>query len=491
MPDRARLHFGPCEVALPTIASGSCQAMITDPPSGTDFLGLDWDTDKGGRDKWILWLRDQMAEALRILPPGGHGLVWSLPRTSHWTGMALELAGWEPRDTIHHLFGTGFPKSLDVAKALDKRRGDDIEHMRWFLRNARDGAGLSNQDVDRFFGFKGMATHWIDHPTQPSLPTPEQWERLRELLGFGTTPELDAEHARLTARKGQLGEAWQAREVSGQHKSPPPGQQLQERLGAGASSLDARERKDKAKSAEAKRWEGYGTALKPAHEIWWLVRKPLGARTVTKCVREFGTGVLDLEACEVDGPRQDHWPPNLALTHSPDCEEGGACVEGCPVPEVKVARGSSGFPVFRWAPKPTKGEREFGAEEIAPKLHRRVNSGGLEHDPRWAPVERRNDHPTLKPVSLIRWFSRLICPPFVRDPVTGEEKRGRVFDPFMGSGTAGIAAVLEDLDFEGIDKSPRFFAIARDRIAEAIRTPEERAHRKARRLQGRGLFDSP
>jgi site-specific DNA-methyltransferase (adenine-specific) len=90
--------------------------MVTDPPAGISFMGKAWDGSKGGRDQWIAWLSGIMRKARRVLKPGAHCLVWAIPRTSHWTATALENAGFEVRDVITHLFGTGFPKSLNIAK---------------------------------------------------------------------------------------------------------------------------------------------------------------------------------------------------------------------------------------------------------------------------------------------------------------------------------------------------------------------------------------
>ena len=96
--------------------SDSIDSMVTDPPAGISFMGKDWDKDRGGRDGWILWISEIFAECLRVLKPGAHGLVWALPRTSHWTATALEDAGFQIRDVITHIFGSGFPKSMDVSK---------------------------------------------------------------------------------------------------------------------------------------------------------------------------------------------------------------------------------------------------------------------------------------------------------------------------------------------------------------------------------------
>jgi DNA modification methylase len=110
------LHLGKCETLLPLLPAGSIDAIITDPPAAVSFMGRDWDSDRGGRDKWVSWLAGCMEAAARLLRPGGYLLVWSLPRTSHWTALALEDAGLEIRDCIAHLFGSGFPKGRDIYR---------------------------------------------------------------------------------------------------------------------------------------------------------------------------------------------------------------------------------------------------------------------------------------------------------------------------------------------------------------------------------------
>ena len=117
------IYLGDCLEVMKEFEDNSVAACITDPPGGIAFMGKEWDKDKGGREQWITWLSEIMAEVLRVLKPGGMCLVWSIPRTSHWTGMALEDAGFEIRDKIYHLFGSGFPKSLNISKSIDKKNG--------------------------------------------------------------------------------------------------------------------------------------------------------------------------------------------------------------------------------------------------------------------------------------------------------------------------------------------------------------------------------
>jgi len=111
------LFNGDCLETLKELPSDSIDSLITDPPAGISFMGKAWDEDKGGRKQWVAWMTEVMAECLRVLKPGAHGLVWAIPRTSHWTATALEDAGFEVRDVITHHFGSGFPKSMNIEKA--------------------------------------------------------------------------------------------------------------------------------------------------------------------------------------------------------------------------------------------------------------------------------------------------------------------------------------------------------------------------------------
>src|SRR5574343_458714 len=122
-----RLIHGDCLEVMKTLEAGSVDAVVTDPPAGIAFMGKAWDKDKGGRDNWIAWMEQVARECLRMIKPGGHALVWAIPRTSHWTAMAWENAGWEVRDRIAFAFGSGFPKALDVGKAIDAMNGAERE----------------------------------------------------------------------------------------------------------------------------------------------------------------------------------------------------------------------------------------------------------------------------------------------------------------------------------------------------------------------------
>jgi DNA modification methylase len=136
---KIKIMQGDCIERMKELADNSVDSVVTDPPAGISFLGKAWDGDKGGKKQWIAWLASVMQECLRVLKPGGHALVWAIPRTAHWTMDAIDDAGFEIRDVIVHIFGSGFPKSLDVGKSLDA-----AEKKRWLdVCKALDNADQS------------------------------------------------------------------------------------------------------------------------------------------------------------------------------------------------------------------------------------------------------------------------------------------------------------------------------------------------------------
>lgn len=118
---------GDCLERMKEIPDDSVDSVVTDPPSGNSFMNKNWDSDKGGRDKWIDWMTEVMSECKRVLKPGGMALVWGIPKRSHWTAMAIERAGFEILDKIYHLFAQGFPKSHAIGKAIDKKMGKESD----------------------------------------------------------------------------------------------------------------------------------------------------------------------------------------------------------------------------------------------------------------------------------------------------------------------------------------------------------------------------
>lgn len=478
------LWHGDCLDVIAALPDASVDAVVTDPPYGLEFMGRDWDsfrppsarirTRVDGRTNptegksttsmpeayvagpvFQQWCQAWATECLRVLKPGGHMLAFGGTRTVHRLTCAIEDAGFEIRDGIDWIYGSGFPKSLDVSKAIDKARDDraDINRVTRWLAAQRDHAGMTNREVDAAFGFSGMAGHWTaaPHLKIAQVPRWEQWEKLRHLIGFGD--EMDAEVWRLNGRKGQPGEAWSQREVIGERTSG---------IGAGRGAVayigDSENRDVTAPATDdARRWAGWGTALKPAREPIVVARKPL-AGTVAANVLTHGTGALNIDACrtaagqdyrdkcasvvgldsnrngdtygEWTGTREDsahpdgRWPTNVAFGH--DCP--GRCLQGCPVGELgELARF---FPVFRYEAKAPADQRP------------RVNGTA---------------HPTVKPLDLMRWLVRLVTPP-----------GGTVLEPFAGSGTTAEACVIEGFRCLAIERDADYLPLITARLTKPL-----------------------
>lgn len=419
---------GECLSVMRSFPDNSVDSIVCDPPAGISFMNKDFDHHRGGRDLWIVWLAEIMREALRVIRPGGHALVWSLPRTSHWTATALEDAGFEIRDCITHLFGSGFPKSLNLGN-------------------------------------------------------------------------------------------------------------------------------------------GYGSALKPAAEFWWLCRKPLSEKTLAANVLRWNCGGLNIdksrvgyanekdaqpkdysrskgigtlqEECREQGARpytdgfsylkndfvaqtpiNGRFPSNVLFSHSLFCTDD-VCDEGCPVRVLEQQSGvrktgaikpyehhntsaiygegkgwhtKSGMITstheastgtasrffhcftpdvpFLYCAKSSRSERNLGCEELE-ELERHTQG---RDEVKWidrldgkgkVPVNARiqpsaNIHPTVKSVSLMKYLVSLITP-----------DNGIVLDMFAGSGSTGVAAIAEGYHFIGIEQSDTpdepYCTIARARITHALR----------------------
>lgn len=236
---------------------------------------------------------------------------------------------------------------------------------------------------------------------------------------------------------------------------------------------------DVSKAADDKHWEGWGTALKPAAEPWILARKPLSG-TVVETVREWGTGALNIDACRY-GYGDPAWPgPSDRASAEADHASvvGLASRRTCVAYNTHDAPRTNGFnPDGRWpanvyhCPKASGGERELYCEGL--ETARSVDVTGREagapgHEnprsgARWG-GERRNTHPTVKPLRLMRWLCRLVTPP-----------GGVVLDPFLGSGTTALVAHLEGLEALGAEQDPDHYRLASTRLRNATATGADAA----------------
>lgn len=411
--DGVTVHIADCLDVLRALPADSVHAIVTDPPYGLGFLGRAWDELPPGVE-WAV-------ECLRVLRPGGHLLAFGGTRTHHRLVCAIEDAGFEIRDSITWLYGSGFPKSFDVGKAIDKTRDDRLDVVRvtaWLAEQAT-ARGISRPAVDAHMGTSDMACWWMTtlaHRCQ--VPTVEQWEKLRTLIGFDTT--MDDEVQRLNGRKGQRGEAWDRREVVGQGYRVRRESSV-DIAGASAGAFDLT-----APATDAsRRWTGYGTTLKPASEPIVVARKPLSG-TVAANVLTHGVGALNIDGCRIGEARR--WPANIVLSHTSTLDGmdlcGDECADGCPV--AGLGEQAKYFPAFRYQAKAPARER---------------------------PTVDGVTHPTVKPLALMRWLVRLVTPP-----------DGTVLDPFAGSGTTLQAARDEGFEAIGIERDPQYALLILQRL---------------------------
>lgn len=395
---------------LKTFEDNGFHSMVTDPPAGISFMGKKWDSNKGGRDVWIKWLTEIMREAHRVLKPGAHILVWALPRTSHWTATAVEDAGFEVKDIVSHIFGSGFPKGMDVSKAIDKKLGAE-----------------------------------------------------REVVGKGTSGKT----------RGVLNAANYPDSFGGDYDITAPS------------------------TEEAKQWDGWGTALKPAVEFWILARKPIEG-TVVDNVLKHGVGGLNINECRV-GTEQTitkrngnsgaygrygkddrvfervnppgRFPANLILSHSEEC--GETCVDGCPIKTLdeqsgvskskrrignRTGKGAGRYGEFEGQKQVAMGHDDSGGASRFFKTFNPESDGSLfMYCPKASKKDRGefNNHATVKNTRLMEYLIRLITP-----------AGGTVIDPFAGSGSTLVAAKRGGWKYVGIELDPHYVEIANRRLEQ-------------------------
>jgi DNA modification methylase len=346
--DGITLYCGDCREVLATLPDGSVDAVVSDPPYGLSFMGKRWDYDVPSVEVW--------QQCLRVLKPGGHLLAFAGTRTQHRMACRIEDAGFEIRDMIAWVYGSGFPKSLDVSKAIDKMAGAE-----------------------------------------------------REVVG---TKENSF------GRKPGGGDAWGEGITGGQLSSHS--------FAITAPATEA-----------AKQWQGWGTALKPALEPVTLARKPLEG-TVAANVLQYGTGALNVDGCRV----------------------GDECIKTCGGKQGGNAYGDwaqkiDAYHIGRW---PANLIHD-GSREATGILGEEAR---FFYCPKASAAERGkgNNHPTVKPIDLMRYLCRMVTPP-----------GGVVLDPFAGSGSTLLAARREGFRAIGIELNPEYCQIIRSRLGE----PEEAA----------------
>ncbi|MCR4330970.1 MAG: site-specific DNA-methyltransferase [Patescibacteria group bacterium] len=431
------VHCGDSAELLKQIPDNSVHACVTDPPAGISFMGKKWDSDKGGRDQWIAWLAGIMSEVKRTLMPGGYAIVWALPRTSHWTARAVEDSGLEIRDICHYAFGSGFPKSMDISKAIDKAAGAEREDS---IKGGHIGISVNGGDADNENELGNTVYHGVNKGAQtkgtPATDLAREWE------GFGTALKPAIEHW-IVARK------------------PLEGTVVENVLkyGTGAMDIDGSRvegnyewrASDSTSFSESSFKSGsFGEAANPS------------GRFPANLIHDNSPEVLamfpdsagqcgDVRGTEPSKPGYG-WVKGerpAALKRS-DSGSAARFFKSCPFTEED-------YQVLYYCAKASKAERNYGCDSIIPQQQdpsrKEGNPGG--DNPRNRGVHAvNNNHPTVKPIALISYLIGLVS-----------REGDIVLDPFAGSGTTGVACKRNNRNFILIELDPHNVEIAEARIA--------------------------
>jgi len=414
---------GNCIDVLKKLKPNSVDSIVTDPPYGLSFMGKNWDYEVPSVEIW--------KECLRVLKPGGHLLSFSGTRTYHRMAVNIEDAGFEIRDQIQWLYGSGFPKSHNISKAIDKKFG-------------------AKRNVISSYKATGTA-------------------RNSKNIGAKTHSAIEGEYSK------------DVNEIFVTSPSTP----------------------------QAREWEGWGTALKPACEPVCLARKPLIGDSIAENVMMYGTGGLNIDECRVETsdnlnggtysegaaeirPSQvpkngigkkfkqpkGRFPANVIFDEEAGKvldEQSGILKSGARKRQkqksdvfnavgskMKYTRecsaSSGGASRFFYCAKASKRERNEGLEGMEVKevllgnnqaaIPKKTKDGKVNKV-----IRNENYHPTVKPIKLMEYLIKLVTP-----------KYGVVLDPFMGSGTTCVAAKGLDYKYIGIEMNVHYLKIARARI---------------------------
>ena len=462
--NEAVVYHGNCLDELKNLPDNSIDAIVTDPPyglgnadpdyilsalkmwiegdrehipAGKGFMGKQWDAFVPPPAVWD--------ECFRVLKPGGHILVFAGTRTQDLMGLSVRMAGFEIRDSISWIYGSGFPKSLDISKALDKMAGAEREVIG---RNPNSRENATKENTLYESGTVGKT----DYITAPATDAAKQWS------GWGTAlkPALEP----IIVGRKPLSEKNVASNVL--------------KWGTGGINIDA---------SRIGRAEGDVSVA--------------GARTATFGTQETVSGGDGSGGWEQNSGGR--FPANLIFTHTEDCVEVGVleesyainkteewtgfgqkerpdyesteqkvstvlyeCVDGCPVKELEGQ--TEGASRFFYVAKANKKDRNEGLDGLIEKG--KVYNGTSEDSAGKAPgsVEDKfstkpqtNFHPTVKPTSLMEYLVALVCP-----------VGGVVLDPFTGSGSTGKAAIRKGVKFIGIEMTDEYLPIIKGRLEHEI-----------------------
>ena len=465
---------GNCLELLAEMPDNSVDSIVTDPPYELGFMGKSWD-NSGIAYNVELW-----SQALRVLKPGGHLLAFGGSRTYHRLASAIEDAGFEIRDQIMYLYGSGFPKSHNVSKGIDKsdavqmRLQRQLKFCAW-MRSTGLTASKTTEILRaaKVISENGtMAGHFFatSNDGQPAVATVELFDAMRPYL-----PEVPEWVEQMVRERTVESENFKKRKVVGTREVPVGHAFAGEVYGGDSSNKEVNV--TLASTPAAKQWDGWGTALKPAHEPIVVARKPL-IGTIVANVLTYGTGALNIDGSRVGtegGTRGSNFVPNSTRFYSNSKLFGrNVDVEQLDAgrwPANVIHDGSDevleyfGEPQrFFYCAKASKSERNAGLEGFEPKRESDRPSDdkpGGDNPRNRTNTASQNFHPTVKPIALMCYLVKLVTPP-----------NGTVLDPFLGSGTTAVAAILEGFNWMGCEMTEDYWPIIEARVAWAELQPK-------------------
>lgn len=434
-----KLYNGNMLNMMEIIEPNSIDAIVTDPPYELNFMNKSWD------NSGIAFQKETWRKCHDALKSGGYMLVFGGSRTFHRIACAIEDAGFEIRDTIMWLYGSGFPKSMDISKQIDKRGGKSTSWFGEYLKNVLKERNMTQSDLSKHFlskngGITGCVHNWVEGK---NMPTVKQFNKICEILDLPFEKMKEAE--REVIGKKEYTDNKNIMSVSNYN-----GERIHLDITIPSTDL-------------AKQWDGWGTNLKPSFEPIIVARKPLKDSLVNNII-ENGVGGINIDECRVElngdkktrsgcKTREDNishlkfranqvnkednskgrFPSNTILTYDDsDFDEvcGGLGDEG------SASR-------YFYCAKTSKRDRNEGLSS-----------------------NNKNIHPTVKPTSLMQYLIRLVTP-----------KGGTVLDPFNGSGSTGKACMYENADrnanykYIGVELTEEYLPISKARIEFAEKNP--------------------
>jgi site-specific DNA-methyltransferase (adenine-specific) len=409
------IHHGDCREVMATLDAESVDAIVSDPPYGLSFMGKGWDHGVPGVEFWT--------EALRVAKPGAHLLAFGGTRTYHRLACAIEDAGWEIRDCVMWVYGSGFPKSHDVSKAIDKAAGAERE-KRW--KPVTPGSSVGTLEPRPWLDEARRNGGCFVDGDAPATNAARQWS------GWGTALKPAYEPV-IVARKPLVGTV--AENVLTH--------------GTGAINVDG----CRVGANGGTRRDGKGS--EPNDSGWENMR---GHGVATINAGRWPANLIHDGSEEVVGLFPVTGPAKAGRRNPNGKKNTNAFGDYGALPDAVGGYDDNGGSAARffYCAKASKADRDEGCEGL-PTIRVKMNNG---NDAAGDPVSdrftkmARNHHPTVKPTDLMRYLCRLVTPP-----------GGVVLDPFTGSGSTGKAATLEGFRFIGIEREAEYVEIAKARIA--------------------------